>query len=70
MPRGVRRRAAPSAPDVTAMEQELEQLKERQAELRRELRERKKGSARSAHWKRSWTNSLHPPSGSSGRSEN
>jgi len=43
MPRGVRR-AVPSQSDVAALERELEQLKERQAELRRALRERKKGS--------------------------
>jgi len=43
MPRGVRK-TVPSSPDLAALERELEQVKERQAELRRALRERKKGS--------------------------
>ena len=42
MPRGRRRR---EAPDVNALEQELEALKRRQAELRAQLRLQRSGSA-------------------------
>ncbi len=41
MPRG---RRYQSAPDVNALEQELEELKRRQAELRARIRQQKKGA--------------------------
>src|SRR4051812_12718777 len=40
----MRRRQATSAPDLAALEQELEQLKQRQAALRAQIRQRQPGA--------------------------